>query len=398
VCGGVAEYLHVDPLVVRLAVIVLTLATGLGLAAYLLAWWLLPLDDRPPSTATTPPPTWLAALQRDDARTIVGAGCLGLGAVVLLRSAGLLADSAVTVAATLVAAGVAVVWVRTSPEERDRLLDAAARAPGSPRELLRGGPGSVARFAVGAVLVIGGGFAVLAAADAVDDAGSILLAAAVTTGGLALLLGPWIVGLRHVVGEERRARIRSEERADLAAELHDSVLQTLALIQRSAPTRPAEAVALARRQERELRSWLYGDGRALRSSGDATTLAEALEAVAAEVESDHGIEVEVVAVGDHRLDDRAAALVGAAREALVNAARHADVAAVDCYAEVAGGTATVFVRDRGRGFDAEAVPPDRHGIDESIRGRMARAGGRATITTAPGEGTEVALEIEVDRR
>ena len=310
VCAGIAEYLGVDPLIVRLAAVVLTLATGLGLAAYLVAWWLVPLDRRPRPALDREPSPWLAALQRDDPRTIIGAGCLGIGAVVLLRSAGLLADSVVTVAATLVAAGIAVAWVRTSPEDRDRLLDAAARAPGSPRALLRGGPGSVARLALGSVLVLGGAFAILAAADAVDDAGTILLAAAVTTGGLALLLGPWIVGLRHVVGEERRARIRSEERADLAAELHDSVLQTLALIQRSAPTRPAEAVALARRQERELRSWLYGDGRALRSAGAAATLTEALGAVAAEVEADHGVEIEVVAVGDHPLDFRADALVG----------------------------------------------------------------------------------------
>ncbi len=243
-------------------------------------------------------------------------------------------------------------------------------------ELLRAGPGSVARLALGAVLVLGGAFALLAAADAVDDAGSILLAVAVTVGGLGLLLGPWVVGLLDVAGEERRARIRSEERADIAAELHDSVLQTLALIQRSAPSRPTEAVALARRQERELRSWLYGDGRALRGSGDAETLAAALEAMAAEVEADHGVEVEVVAVGDHPLDQRTAALVAAAREAIVNAARHAGVTTVDCYAEVAGGTAGVYVRDRGRGFDPDDLPGDRHGIAESIT-RPHGAGRRA---------------------
>jgi signal transduction histidine kinase/phage shock protein PspC (stress-responsive transcriptional regulator) len=396
VCAGVAERLGIDPLLVRLAAVVLTLGTGIGLGVYMTAWWLAPLDDRPPREDRRPPPSWLAALQRDDTRTLVGAAFLGVGLIILLRVVGALANDVVTIAATLVAAGIAVAWVRTSPEERDRLRDAAARAPGSPLELLRAGPGSIARLALGALLVLGGAFALLAAADAVDDAGSILLAVAVTVGGLALLLGPWVVGLLDVAGEERRARIRSEARADIAAELHDSVLQTLALIQRSAPSRPTEAVALARRQERELRSWLYGDGRALRASGDAETLAAALEAMAAEVEADHGVEVEVVAVGDHPLDQRTAALVAAAREAIVNAARHAGVSTVDCYAEVAGGTAGVYVRDRGRGFDPDDLPTDRHGIAESIRGRMSRVGGQVTITSSPGAGTEVALEVDVE--
>ena len=269
------------------------------------AWWLLPLDRRPRPTPAPEPSPWLAALQRDDPRTIIGAGCLGIGAVVLLRSAGLLADSVVTVAATLVAAGIAVAWVRTSPEDRDRLLDAAARAPGSPRALLRGGPGSVARLALGSVLVLGGAFAVLAAADAVDDAG---------------IDPPRRGGHRRRAGAaarpvDRRSPARGRARSAGRASAP-----------RSGPTsppssttrccRPSPSSSAARRPGRP-RPWRSPAARSASCGRGCTATAApcarpatpppsptALEAVAAEVEADHGVEVEVVAVGDHPLDDR----------------------------------------------------------------------------------------------
>ena len=229
------------------------------------------------------------------------------------------------------------------------------------------------------MLVVSGGFALLAGFDHVSGAGAVVLAAVVSAGGLGLLIGPWAVGILRVAGEERRQRIRTEERAELAAQLHDSVLQTLVLIQRSATTRPTEAVALARRQERELRSWLYGDGRP--GGAQPTTLAAALEVVAGEVEADHGIEVELVTVGDHPLEESGRALVAATREALVNAAKHAVVSSVDCYAEADATGLRVYVRDRGRGFDPSAVAGDRRGIADSITARMARAGGHATVSS-----------------
>lgn len=401
VCAGAAERVGVDPLVLRLVAVLLAFTPGVAVVAYGAAWWLLPLDDRRPATPAESRPEWLRALQRDDPRTIIGAVCLGLGATFLVRSIDVFGSDFALLAATLVATGIAVAWVRTEPAERDRLREVVGRASGSPTALLRGGPGSIGRLALGLVLVVSGGIALLAGFDSVSGATAVLLAAVVSAGGLGLLIGPWAVGILRVAGEERRQRIRSEERAELAAQLHDSVLQTLALIQRSAAARPAEAVALARRQERELRSWLYGDGRVATAPGaagpgagaEAVTLAAALEAVAVEVEGDHGIEVELVTVGDHPLDEASWALVAATREALVNAAKHAGVASVDCYAEVDGAGLRVFVRDRGRGFDADAVADDRKGIAESIVARLARAGGTASISSDPGVGTEVALEV-----
>jgi signal transduction histidine kinase len=243
----------------------------------------------------------------------------------------------------------------------------------------------------GVALAVIGMLALASGSGQLDDLGTVLLAAVVTAGGIGLLLGPWAVGIMRVAGEERRERIRSEERAELAAQLHDSVLQTLVLIQRSAPSRPTEAVALARRQERELRSWLYGD--AARQPDGPATLGAALEVMAADVEVHHGVEIELVTVGDRPLDDATAALVAATREAVVNAAKHAGVPSVDCYAETDVGSSRVFVRDRGRGFEPTEVPEDRRGISDSIQGRLTRAGGRATVSSTPGEGTEVTLEL-----
>jgi signal transduction histidine kinase len=195
------------------------------------------------------------------------------------------------------------------------------------------------------------------------------------------------------LGEERRERIRNEERADMAAHLHDSVLQTLALIQRHADA-PQQARSLARRQERELRAWLY-DGRSSREDAPGA-LATALDGVADEVEADHGVAVDVVVVGDCALDEHVNALVAAVREAVLNAARHSGAAEVSVYAEVAGGRIEAFVRDRGRGFDPAAVNGDRRGITHSIVRRMARHGGRAHVNSAPGEGTEVTFDLALE--
>jgi signal transduction histidine kinase len=202
---------------------------------------------------------------------------------------------------------------------------------------------------------------------------------------LGVIFAPWIVRLVRSLSAERAERIRSQERAEMAAHLHDSVLQTLALVQRADD--PKQVAALARRQERELRAWL--SGRMAHAEG---RLVKALEDAAADVEEAHGVAVDVVAVGDRDLDAKAEALVAAAREAMVNAAKFGDGSPVSVYAETDDGRAQVFVRDRGPGFDPQAVPTDRRGIRESIVGRMERYGGRATITSSP-EGTEVELRL-----
>ena len=206
--------------------------------------------------------------------------------------------------------------------------------------------------------------------------------------GLALITGPWWWRLARELADERRERIRAQERAELAAHLHDSVLQTLALIQGKA-NQPREVQRLARAQERELRSWLFG-----RSSTDGDhSLATAVEAAAAEVEDMHATSIDVVAVGDAPLDERLDAVVAAAREAMVNASKFAGVERVQVFLEVDGAKVTVFVRDRGVGFDPASVDGDRRGVSESIVGRMARHGGSAVVRSSPGQGTEVELTM-----
>jgi len=382
VCSGIAESLGVDPIIIRTAFIIVTIAGGLGIPLYLGLWFLMREPD-----GTRGINLHRVDVSRGDVRQLIAVCLLVGGIVLLLRSLGLWFGDALVWPLTLAGLGVALLWARTGDEERARLTSAANRLPGRPFESLAGGWQSTVRLGLGAVLVLAGLGAFLAANDAMAAARQVAVAVAVTVAGLALILAPWIRKMTTELAEERRERIRSEERAEMAAHLHDSVLQTLVLIQRKAD-QPRELVALARRQERELRSWLYsGPDRA------PGTLASAIEAMAAEVEDVHGVEVDVVSVGDTPLGPHTVALVQAAREAVVNAAKHSGATSVSVYVEADGDHVTAFVRDRGHGFDPDAVPEDRRGIASSIRDRMTRHGGHATITSSPADGTEVMLEV-----
>jgi signal transduction histidine kinase len=209
----------------------------------------------------------------------------------------------------------------------------------------------------------------------------------VALGGAGLLAGPWIWGMGRQLVEERSSRVRSEERAEMAAHLHDSVLQTLALIQRSASQR--EMASLARTQERELRAWLYG--RAPELAG--VRLRDAIDSMAGRIERQHQVSVEAVVVGDAEMDERLRGLVNACAEAVANAAVHSGTTAISVYVEVEEDAVTAFVRDQGAGFDPAVVPADRRGIADSIVGRMERNGGSATVISRPGAGTEVVLKL-----
>lgn len=254
----------------------------------------------------------------------------------------------------------------------------------------------LAQVVVGALLVAAGAGLYFTAGDDGIGPRRALVAAAAVCAGLALVAGPWWWRLSHDLAEERRERIRAQERDEVAAHIHDSVLQTLALIQRSS-TDPNMVARLARQQERELRTWLYGSPagparRDLNAEDRADeTVAAALQRVSAEVEDLHGVTVETVEVGDCPIDERFAALVQSSREALMNAARHSGVKSVSAYLEVEPNQVTVFVRDRGAGFDPDHLPDDRRGVAESIIGRMDRHGGKASVRSRPGEGTEVEL-------
>lgn len=379
VCGGLGARLGVDPVVVRLAVVVLTVANGLGLVAYLVAWAVLPDDDEGPTAAEEAAPV--------AADRALGVGLVAFGVLLLLREAGLLLPDRIVFPAALAALGIGLVWARTSDADRERWRAVVSGVLSGRAGALRAGRSVVVRAVVGCALLLAGLVAMLGSSEALGQLGRVGLAVLATAVGAALLLGPWIVRLARDLSAERRQRIRSEERAEVAAHLHDSVLQTLALIQRHADA-PARARSLARAQERELRAWLYGTGP--RTEG---TLAAALDDLASDVEARHAVAVDVVAVGDVPVDERIDALLGAVREATVNAARHAGVDEVSVYVEVEADRVSAFVRDRGAGFDPAAVPPGRLGIAESVVGRMARHGGRAEVLSTPGEGTEVAVEV-----
>ncbi|MCW3016766.1 MAG: putative signal transduction histidine kinase [Solirubrobacterales bacterium] len=380
----------------RVIFVALATAGGAGIVLYVVLALVLPRAE-----ATAPAS---ARAVRVNAKETAGVALLALSALLTLRGIGLWWSDTVVAPAVLTSTGIAVIWRQSSmrgrrdaDQDADGERAAPLRTPGGVPfgpgvatplgELPRMGP----RLIGGAVLVAAGGATLLQATAAVGTLRDLAVATIVVLAGVTLIFGTSWFGLVRTLRVERAERIRSQERAEMAAHLHDSVLQTLALIQRHSGD-GREVATLARRQERELRDWLAG--RPIVTAEDTgTTLASALYAMAAGVEADHRVPVEVVVVGDRPLDERVRALVAAAREAAVNAAVHAGTGHVDLYAEVIAGRAEVFVRDRGTGFDAHAVPPARRGVRESIVGRMERHGGTATVRTAPGEGTEVELVL-----
>ena len=367
VARGLADHLGVDVLVVRLAFVLLAAAGGAGVATYGLFWVFAPQN---PYEAEAP---------RDrerDLTMLLALGSLTVGGLLLLSALGMGLRPSLAVPLVAVGVGVSILWRQADDDARARWRAATGTHRFS----------GAARAAVGVALVVVGAAAILGPANLDGTAGG-LMAALVVAAGLTLVSSPWWVRMARDLSAARSARIREQERAEVAAHVHDSVLHTLTLIQRHVDD-PREVTRLARAQERELRGWLY------RPAPDATQhLAAALERVAAEVEDAHGVAIEVVVVGDCALDDRLTALRDAAREALVNAAKYADGAAESVYAEVEPDQVTVFVRDRGPGFDPDTVPEDRLGLRQSVRGRMARNGGTATVRSSPGDGTEVQLEM-----
>jgi signal transduction histidine kinase len=288
--------------------------------------------------------------------------------------------------------GVAVLWRQADEAQRQRWADTTGRVNPLREVLGTGGWASVTRILVGGGLLVAavGLFAVLSGLSE-GEAGlqQALVASALGVLGLGLIVGPWLFRLASELSEERAARVRTEARADMAAHLHDSVLQTLALIQKHS-TDGHMVARLARAQERDLRTWLYGD-----LEQTATQVSGALRTAAAEVEDAHGVPIEVVTVGDSALTQELGPVVLAAREAMVNSAKHSGAGQVDVYAEMSDERVEVFVRDRGKGFEQNDVPDDRFGVRGSILERMQRHGGEAVIETAPGEGTEVRLSMQV---
>jgi len=381
VCAGIARELRVDPIVVRVAFIAAAVAGGIGVVVYAIAWALTPAADGGSA------PALRLRTGRGAVEVALGVGFLLLSVLLALRATGIWFTDAVAWPLVLVASGGALLWRQSLGAPGRTPVPAPPDAePEAPAERAR----AVSRTGLGVALVVAAGLAFLQATGALSAARDAVLAALVAAVVLGVIFAPWILRLVRSLGAERAERVRSQERAEMAAHLHDSVLQTLAMVQRRADD-PREVAALARRQERELRAWLSGRG--VTTAGERR-LEAALEAVADDVEREHGVAVDVVAVGDADLDERGEALVAAAREATVNAAKFGEGSPVSVYAEADDTRLTVFVRDRGPGFDPSAVPADRRGVRESIVGRMERHGGRATIASAAEQGTEIELVLE----
>jgi signal transduction histidine kinase/phage shock protein PspC (stress-responsive transcriptional regulator) len=366
VASGWADRWGVEPTVVRAAVGLLTLVGGLGAFLYAGAA-VLSTDSR------AEPPHRLTGADRRRRELAIGFATAFI--LVLARTIGLWPGDGVMVPASAIAVGISVVW---SMGRR-------------PHPTIAGWSLRAVQIVAGVALLLAGVVSLASRTGGLGAVGASASAIAVVVGGLAIFAAPALGRLLRRLDDERAARIREDERATVAAHLHDSVLQSLVLLQRTDD--PRRMSMIARRQERELRAWLYGTTR----DGEPASLHAAIEALAVAIEEDHDIRVEAVVVGDQPLDEASRALVAAVREAVVNAARHAGVDQVDVFVEADDAELTGFVRDTGKGFDPAHVAPDRRGISESIIGRVQRLGGTAVLSSQPGAGTEVELRIPRSR-
>ncbi|MGW6745149.1 PspC domain-containing protein [Streptomyces sp. NPDC055025] len=391
VARGLAGHLGLPVVWVRLVFLGLFFSQGLGALLYAVFWIVVPLGVGGTAVESRSvfeiSPDGRRRLRKPDKGQIFALIALVIGAGVFIGNVSFGRSHADRYIwpLLLTGAGVVLVWRQADNARRARWTEVGRR-----RRLFQ-----LARTLAGVALV-GLGLAVfMVVRGSAAQLGNVLTGAIAVVAGVALLAGPWLVRMTQDLSEERLMRIRAQERAEVAAHVHDSVLHTLTLIQRNADE-PGEVRRLARAQERELRAWLYRpEGRGKDEEDEPTTLAEAVKRTAAEVEDYHGVPIEVVVVGDCPLDEKLAAQMQAAREAMVNAAKYGgDGGAVQVFAEVEGRTVFLSVRDRGPGFDLDAVPADRMGVRESIIGRMQRNGGTARLRSVPGGGTEVELEME----
>ncbi|MDN4643619.1 ATP-binding protein [Arthrobacter sp. PsM3] len=435
VCSGLARHLGWPLRLVRIGMVVAALAGGAGVAFYAWLWIMVPTADesakrdsrRPaspiapavsapfaastagtygpgpyagsPSESPTPCAAAAAGTAAPEAAAapagsvpagawrnrvtgmrygkeiLLGAGLLLAAGILIARLLGVDVPLGTLIPVAAILGGAAIAWMQLDETRRAGLVDKTKADQA----------GGWARLAAGLALVVAGVLVMVSGSGSWEQTWLALLSSVAVLGGVALVLLPWGLKFWRDLETERAGRVRATERAEIAAHLHDSVLQTLALIQRRAGNE-SDVVRLARAQERELRGWLYRD-----PGKESGQLSEGIKAAAAEVEDTLGHAVEVVTVGDCPMSERHEALVQAAREAMLNAARHGG-GAVSVYLEVTDGWAEVFVKDRGPGFDPDAVPADRLGVRESVIGRMNRHGGTATISSSP-DGTEVRLRL-----
>src|SRR5215203_2788871 len=391
VCTGLARHLGWPVMVIRAGFVALVIFQFLGVIAYGALWLLLP-----PESTTTAPGLEAASRTglRDPSRPrrrvdwgmLVALVAFGGGLLWLVQTSGFGVSQQLFWPVAFACAGAALVWRQADSAQQKKWRAEAGGKVWLAPFVARGGWPALVRVIVGLGLV-GAAFGIVLAQEGhIDQLPEVMAMTTLALAGLAVVLAPWLHRSRAALDQARAEKVRADARADMAAHLHDSVLQTLALMQRHAED-PKAVSQLARRQERELRTWLYEE------ELPETTLRAALTSAAAEVEDERGVPVDVVVVGDCDTSDQVQALVRAVREAIVNAAKHSGADKIDVYAEVDDDRVEVFVRDRGQGFDLDDVGEDRMGVKGSILDRMDRHGGKASVRSRPGEGTEVRLEI-----
>jgi signal transduction histidine kinase len=381
VCGGFATRLGIKERNIRVIFALLTLFFGLGILLYMTFWLVLTRSGEELSIIQQ------IFSKRREAQFVLIAFIATLILIITLQSTGTRTSDGFGWPLLLSAFAAFAVWRGASSDERAHLSEFFDSAPIIGGAFSKSRTGFLLRVVVGAGLVFAGLHQLNHLGGVWGSTGSALFGTAVLVFGVLVLFAPWWLQNVRELTSERRERVRIEERARMVAHLHDSVLQTLTLIERAAANE-SDVVRLARNQERELRQWLFSPETVTDSSTSFVGLVGAIEH---DVENDYGVRVELVTVGDCVPDDRVTTLVAAAREAAINAAKWSEAASISIFSEVEPDSISIFVRDRGVGFDLDTIPADRQGIALSIRQRMVQLGGEASITTAPAEGTEIQL-------
>ena len=390
VASAIARHLNLPAWLVRSVFVALMTINFLGLPLYGVLWVLIPTEGK-----TTEAPGIEAATRlgmrkgttkkrSTDYAAMAAVALIGFGVVWLVQASGMGVSSPIFIPLLLAALGIAIVW-------RAADMPSPSHDPDTPRLLRpfvsRGRAAAALRITVGLSLVGLATGIIVSTSLKIDQLPAVILLSFFMVVTATVVAAPWLNKWRHSLEQARDEKLVADTRADMAAHLHDSVLQTLALIQRQADD-PKAVAQLARRQERELRRWLYGE------SDDHSTLKAALSSTAAEVEDEWGVTIETVLVGDTPMTSEFSTMVQAVREALVNAAKHSGESDISLYSEVDEDVVEIFIRDRGIGFDLNEIADDRMGVRGSLIERMERHGGRAVIRTAPGDGTEVRLEMK----
>jgi signal transduction histidine kinase len=385
VCAGIARRLGVSTRTVRILAILSIVPAGVGVLAYAACWTVVPRAGEDGSIASR------VLVDRRQLQIVLAVSTVALAVLVTLTALGVQAPGLFAWPLLLSTVGALCVWRGASDEERASLQDRFDGAPFVSAATSTGWKVIALRACLGGAMVLIGVVLLSKVGELRGAAIGVFIGTILVCAGFLVLFAPWWLRTLRDLSSERRDRVRAEERADVAAHVHDSVLQTLLLIQKAAAT-PSEVVRLARNQERELRHWLFDPRSGVPTDGTASlaTLAEEIER---DVEEAYGVAVEAIVVGDCAADESIRALVAAGREAAVNAAKWSGSPSIALYAEVEPSSVSLFVRDVGIGFDLEAVGADRKGISCSIVERMARYGGTATIRSTPGSGTEVELSL-----